>query len=104
MEIELQWLLVQNEREAHEAEDLFDVVTTVKEKIAALESEIQMENDKAEKFITTLTTGKQEKYSQLRTEQNILAKEVENTTTQLSALETRARKLEEELRPFPAKE
>jgi hypothetical protein len=42
MEIELQWLLVQNEREAHEAEDLFDVVTTVKEKIAALESEIQM--------------------------------------------------------------
>jgi hypothetical protein len=42
MEIELQWLLVQNEREAHEAEDLFDVVTTVKGKIAALEREIQM--------------------------------------------------------------
>ncbi|XP_046455404.1 intraflagellar transport protein 74 homolog [Daphnia pulex] len=96
--------IIQNERVAHEAEDLFDVVTTVKEKIAALEREIQIENDKAEKFITTLTTGKQEKYSQLRTEQNILAKEVENTTTQLSALETRARKLEEELRPFPAKE
>jgi predicted nucleic acid-binding Zn-ribbon protein len=49
----------------------------------------------------TLTPSEQEKYSQLRTEQNILAKEVENTTTQLSALETRARKLEEELRPFP---
>ncbi|XP_046656187.1 intraflagellar transport protein 74 homolog [Daphnia pulicaria] len=104
MEIELQSLLVQNEREAHDAEDLFDVVKTVKEKIAALEREIQMENDEAEKFITTLTPGEQEKYSQLRTEQNILAKEVENTTTQLSALETRARKLEEELRPFPAKE
>ena len=34
MEIELQSLLVQNEREAHEAEDLFDVVKTVKEKIS----------------------------------------------------------------------
>jgi hypothetical protein len=42
MEIELQSLLVQNEREAHDAEDLFDVVKTVKEKIAALEREIQM--------------------------------------------------------------
>jgi predicted nucleic acid-binding Zn-ribbon protein len=61
----------------------------------------QKENDEAEKFITTLTPGEQERYSQLRTEQNILAKEVENTTTQLSALETKARKLEEELRPFP---
>jgi hypothetical protein len=42
MEIELQSLLVQNEREAHEAEDLFDAVKTIKEKMAALEREIQM--------------------------------------------------------------
>lgn len=42
MEIELQSLLIQNEREAHEAEDIFEIVKAVKEKIASLEREIQM--------------------------------------------------------------
>lgn len=41
MENELQSLLVQNEREAHEAEELFDVIKSVKEKIANLERSIQ---------------------------------------------------------------
>lgn len=101
MEIELQSLLIQNEREAHEAEDIFEIVKAVKEKIASLEREIQMENDEAEKLITSLAAEDQEKYSQLKTEQNRLAKEVENTTTQLTVLEARARKLEEELRLSP---
>lgn len=121
MEIELQSLLIQNEREAHEAEDIFEIVKTVKDKIASLERDIQtvcfqirfiilqfklnyfisQENDEAEKFITTLSTDDQEKYSQLKAEQNRLAKEVENITTQLNVLETRARKLEEELHLSP---
>lgn len=52
-------------------------------------------------MITSLAAEDQEKYSQLKTEQNRLAKEVENTTTQLTVLEARARKLEEELRLSP---
>lgn len=42
METELQSLLIQNEREAHDAEEMFEVTKTVKEKIATLEKEIQM--------------------------------------------------------------
>ena len=41
MESELQSLLVQNEREAHEAEEMFDVIKSAKEKIALLERDIQ---------------------------------------------------------------
>ncbi len=41
MESELQSLLVQNEREAHDAEEVFDVIKTVKEKMAVIEREIQ---------------------------------------------------------------
>lgn len=41
MESELQSLLVQNEREAHDAEEIFDVIKSVKEKMTVLEREIQ---------------------------------------------------------------
>lgn len=41
MESELQSLLVQNERESHEVEQVFDDIKTVKEKLGVLEREIQ---------------------------------------------------------------
>lgn len=42
MESELQSLLVQNEREAHDAEETFEVIKSVKEKMINLERDIQM--------------------------------------------------------------
>lgn len=41
MESELQSLLVQNERESHEVEQVFDDIKTVKEKLGVLERDIQ---------------------------------------------------------------
>ena len=41
MESELQSLLVQNEREAHEVEQIFDDIKSAKDKVGALEREIQ---------------------------------------------------------------
>lgn len=61
----------------------------------------QQEEDNAEKFVTTLSPEDQEKYNALKNEHDRLAKEVENHSTQLDELESRSRKLEEELRPFP---
>lgn len=41
MENELQLLLLQNEREAHDAEETFEVIKSVKEKMINLERDIQ---------------------------------------------------------------
>lgn len=41
MEAQLQLLVVDNERQAREAEDLYDLVKTAKEKVAITEREIQ---------------------------------------------------------------
>lgn len=101
MDSELQSLLVQNEREAHEVEQVFDDIKAMKEKIAALERDVQTENDVAERFVTTLPMEEQIKFANLRSEQDQLAREAEVRATQAAELDNRARKLETELRTIP---
>ena len=101
MDSELQSLLVQNEREAHDVEQIFDDIKAAKEKVSNLERDIQAENDASERFVTTLSAEEQVKYAELRSEQDRLAREVENRATQASELDNRARKLEAELRAIP---